>query len=239
VSCSLALILLLATSSMLCVESASAQSITTPPIPEFTLKLVDYSYDVPATTTIDPYTGQQVANQAHTVLNKTIDVVVTNLDLAAYGESYIIIFNIQRKARLEQNWQEMYGSESGGYMQTTSKYTTVSFLACYPEHAQIDFQVKATLLTSDVSQSSGRFGWSYEYEEVGNSGWSNTKTVTIDNDAFEKPDGINMETVTPTSVEADTQSSNKLGWEEIVIAVMAVAIAALAVGLVLSRRKRV
>ncbi len=41
------------------VESAFAQLIPTPSIPEFTLKYIDYSYDVPPTYKIDEYTGER------------------------------------------------------------------------------------------------------------------------------------------------------------------------------------
>jgi hypothetical protein len=59
----LALILLLATSSMLWVESVSAQSIPKPSVPEFSLKYVDHSYDVPTTYGTDPYTGKTIITQ--------------------------------------------------------------------------------------------------------------------------------------------------------------------------------
>ena len=98
----LALILVLIEPSLIMVipERASAQIPTltpTPPItpnptliptptpvypkllvPEFTVKLVDNSYDVPTTHSIDPYTGQNITNPGYHVENKTIEVTVKN-----------------------------------------------------------------------------------------------------------------------------------------------------------------
>jgi hypothetical protein len=57
----LVLILILTASSLIVVKTAPASaSIPKPSVPEFTLKFVDYSYDVPPTYGIDPYTGKVV-----------------------------------------------------------------------------------------------------------------------------------------------------------------------------------
>lgn len=55
-------------------------SIPTPSVPEFTLKYVDNSYDVPSstTTTTDPYTGEQTitTEPGYHVANETIEVTI-------------------------------------------------------------------------------------------------------------------------------------------------------------------
>lgn len=50
------LIAILAAPSLTVLQLASAAS--TPSVPQFTVKQVDRSYDVPATYDIDPYTGK-------------------------------------------------------------------------------------------------------------------------------------------------------------------------------------
>jgi hypothetical protein len=53
----LSLILLLALSNLMMAESASAQSIPKPSVPEFTIRYRDYSYSIPPTYGINEYTG--------------------------------------------------------------------------------------------------------------------------------------------------------------------------------------
>lgn len=60
---------LLALSALIMVMPAFAQtpapssvSITTPSVPEFSVKFVNTSYEVPTSYSIDPYTGQNVTH---------------------------------------------------------------------------------------------------------------------------------------------------------------------------------
>ena len=55
---SLPLVVILAVSSLIMVESAFAQSIPKPSVPEFTLKYVDNSHNVLPIYGVDPYTGK-------------------------------------------------------------------------------------------------------------------------------------------------------------------------------------
>jgi hypothetical protein len=48
----------LALSSLVTVETAFAQSISPPSIPDFTVEFIDSSYDVSATYSVDEYTGR-------------------------------------------------------------------------------------------------------------------------------------------------------------------------------------
>lgn len=56
------LTIILVASSLLLAPLANAQTTPKPSVPEFTLKYVDNSYDVPSTTTstTDPYTGKTI-----------------------------------------------------------------------------------------------------------------------------------------------------------------------------------
>src|SRR5665647_1089789 len=75
-------VLVLATSSLIIVKTAFAESIPALSVPEFTVKLVDRSYDVPITytTTTDPFSGKQITTSSggYHVTNKTIDVTIRN-----------------------------------------------------------------------------------------------------------------------------------------------------------------
>ncbi|MGD0643621.1 MAG: hypothetical protein ABSA75_01800 [Candidatus Bathyarchaeia archaeon] len=79
-SFSLLLIVLLASSSLsIIIKPAFAQSIPTPSLPTFTLKFVAEPYYVAPTTTIDPFTGQNVTTQAgYYVENQSIYLTITN-----------------------------------------------------------------------------------------------------------------------------------------------------------------
>jgi hypothetical protein len=75
--------------AMLFIFALSASSLTavvaaqtSNPVPEFTLRYVDNSYNVPPTTTstIDPYTGEVTTTTipAYHVKNKTVEVMIKN-----------------------------------------------------------------------------------------------------------------------------------------------------------------
>jgi hypothetical protein len=68
--------------------TASPTSPPTPPVPEFTVKFVDFSYYVPTTTSIDPYTGQNITNQGYYVDNRTIELSINNQPFSSYQENY-------------------------------------------------------------------------------------------------------------------------------------------------------
>jgi hypothetical protein len=74
----LLLITMLAVSSLIMAESAYAQSIPEPSVPEFTVKIVAYPYDVPTTHSIDPFTGQDVTHEGYHVNNQSIEVRIKN-----------------------------------------------------------------------------------------------------------------------------------------------------------------
>ena len=68
---SLLFVVVLAVSSLMMVESAFAQSIPKPSVPEFTVKFVDRSYSVEESSQINPYTGKTEVIPAHRVQNYT------------------------------------------------------------------------------------------------------------------------------------------------------------------------
>ena len=81
--CCLTICLILAISSLMVVRLASS-AITKPSVPEFTVKFVDASYNVPTTSSIDPFTGQNVTNEGYHVENRTIELIIKNQPFASY-----------------------------------------------------------------------------------------------------------------------------------------------------------
>ena len=63
-----------------CVVRASADTdgISDPVVPEFTLKFVEESYEVPTTYSIDPFTGKNKTHEGHTVTKRSIETSIKN-----------------------------------------------------------------------------------------------------------------------------------------------------------------
>ena len=79
--------------------TSSPISLPTPSVPEFTVKFVDFSYYVPTTTSIDPYTGQNITNQGYYVENRTIELSINNQPFNSYSGIYPITSIILFKKR--------------------------------------------------------------------------------------------------------------------------------------------
>jgi hypothetical protein len=83
---------ILAASSL--IISANAQTVPKPSVPEFTVRIADYSYDIPPTTptfTIDPYSGEQeqltYGSDGYRVANKSIEFTIKNQPFTPYNDS--------------------------------------------------------------------------------------------------------------------------------------------------------
>jgi hypothetical protein len=170
----LLLTLIIATScaTLLAINPSTAQTISTPSVPEFTVKFVPSTYSV---TTSNPYTGESSTTQCD---NNTIEIAITNQDYTySNGSSFYLYYNIRTKGHFEENWTELYPTvgllpNAGAYQHadyrnyyaqyiaftaedprnsylglpaTNSKYTTVVFPADYPQNGSVDFQVEAMI----------------------------------------------------------------------------------------------
>ena len=229
----LLLIAVLAVSGLIMVSSAFAQSTTKPSVPEFTLKYVDYSYDVPpkTTTSTDPYTNETITTTipgSH-VENKTVEVTINN----NIGASY---FNFRFKGRYENEneWRYHPFSPSAlGYMlpdaysvpykASTSSYTVAALPAYFfkdiSEGGEVDVQVQA-LFGDFRAEPYGpgippKTGPTYDfYFEGTTSDWSSTQTITIGEG----------QTPTSPSLTTPTPHSGLQAEQEIIIGVAIVAV---------------
>jgi hypothetical protein len=195
------LVVILAVSMFLMINSTNAQTIPKPSIPEFTIQIVAYPYDVPTTTTIDQYSGKEIIHQGYHVENNSIQVRIKNqafnpFDITENGNSWTInlCYNIRIRghfAEQSQDWIELYYA-SDGYPHPTSDsdYTILSYHLRVESHTflgtkmidlragdKVDFQVEAMsgYTTREVTSIPGS-GWIFTGET---SGWSNTQTITI------------------------------------------------------------
>jgi hypothetical protein len=204
---SLFLVIILAVSSMIIIRTASAQTISKPSIPEFTLKVIDNSYDVPATNSTDPFTGKTTTTQTgYRVQNGTIQVAIKNQPFKSYddesGHTIRLYYSIRFKGHFEAIWSYYPNSNSEHpdyYDATDSDYTILLFY--YGENSvtygprlgeissggQVDFQVEAFIgyyTTQTRSPAPWEPGGTYYYQAyVGEtSDWTNTQTITIMDD---------------------------------------------------------
>jgi hypothetical protein len=209
----LLLTVVLAVSSLIAIKPVPADaSIPKPSIPEFTLKFVDNSYDVPPTYGIDPYTGKNVTTQAgYHVEDKSMEVTIKNQPFAhsSDGNTYHLYYNVRTKGHFEQDWTELYHlvsllsspyNESNNIFseyipdtfppESNSDFTVLILSTNYPPNFQVDFQVEAIVGHDsqwwEVDHNlAPQLGGHYQPAIAYDteSGWSNTQTLTINGSA--------------------------------------------------------
>lgn len=158
--------------TLLIVKPANAQAVPKPSVPEFNVKLVDNSYNVPATYSIDQYTGEKIlVEPAHHVDNRTFELWIRNQPYTySNGSTFRVYYDVMTGGHFgggvdlyyPSDWlQDEYSDErapfisEGTPMQSNSGYTVVSLSAVnppqtswnttYPPNAKVDFQVKAMI----------------------------------------------------------------------------------------------
>jgi len=207
----LLIIAILALSSLIMVESAFAQSITKPSVPEFTVKAVEHPYDVPTTYSTDPYTGETITHEGRHVENKSIEIWIKNQPFTPYddaeGHEVNLYYNVRVKGHFEEDWStpKTYSeSESAERIpQSNSEYTVLSLVNYYNPKAQVDYQVEAIV---------GHFYTAYyppghsiqfpytEFQVDETSGWSSTQTLTFSESQTPTPSPETTPTPTPPNM---------------------------------------
>jgi hypothetical protein len=206
-SLALAIILILVASSLIIVESAYAQSIPKPSIPEFSLNVVSHPYDVPttyATSTPNPYTGKTelfITKMGYHVENKSIELTIKNQPftstLDASGNYTSLYYNVKFKGHHTAEWNYWPTVGSGLPYTDASKsdYTVINFTLGtnptngffwdVPVNGQEDFQVQAMIGHDNkyayvINAESPNAYTAYSYIFKGQSSdWSNLQTITI------------------------------------------------------------
>lgn len=158
-----------------------------PAIPEFTVKYADYSYDISASTSIDPFTDKIVTNPAQHVENKTIQLTIKNQIISSSDYLY---YEIRMKGHFSQEWTNISFIQAN----TQSEYTELTYslagnnasghfdsrLDKISYGGTADFQVQAQIwhyVRSDNFYSQFGGGWLFRISDY--SDWSNTQTITI------------------------------------------------------------
>ncbi len=133
----LLIVLILTVSSLIMVKPAFAQSIPTPSVPEFTVKYVDASYDVPPTYQTDPYTGKTVITQdGYYIQNRSLDVIITNLPFFNFKDSngnlIQLFYEVRWKGHFANDWavisnDGLYGVASNFVLQSSGGQETLVY----------------------------------------------------------------------------------------------------------------
>ncbi len=172
-------------------------SIPKPAIPEFTVALIDTSYDVPTTYSTDGYTGDTIIHEGYHVERRTMEVKIKNQQFTPFtdsnGHNITFYYNIRVKGHYTEWGSENDGLYNFGEMPTRSdsEYTVISYnsegtyrfrttrsgnLEVSPD-GEVDFQVKALIgYPYEAVTGPGFHGWFFEGKE---SDWSSTQTIKI------------------------------------------------------------
>jgi hypothetical protein len=175
-----------------CLCTGKAQSIPKPSVPEFTTRYLDKSYDIPPTTTIDPYDGQITNVPGSHVTASAIEIRIKNEAFTPFttdsGKQVGYYYNIRWKGHFENDWTYAFKANYGsGYFprsdgaetvfSTDGQYTCgfhIPNTADFRVGDQIDFQVEAMI---GYVMDPGPF--ESEVFEGQVSGWSSTQTLAI------------------------------------------------------------
>lgn len=207
-------------SSLVMVQSGSAQPIPKPYIPTFTLSFIDHSYDLPDRTVQDGYIGPHFV-PAHHDRNGTVEITIANQPFTKYidtnNHTIALYFHIRCKGHLDSNW---ITSPDQGYIKASdSQYSLFSYyfneeyegdhsgrVPNIAEDGKLDFQVEtfigySTTICTSIAQRADDY---YTYLTGETSGWSETQTINLN-------DGSTSTSSTPDQTASPTQSSTLHG----------------------------
>jgi len=190
----LLLVVILIISSVIIVESAYAQLLPKPSVPEFTLKYIDNSHNVPPIYGTDPYTGKNVITQeGYYIQNKSVEIRIKNQPFASYrNENDSIVglwYNVVSKGHF-QVWSNGTIPIDNYLFGSDSDYTIISCgldgnngsepfrgdfwlggVGIIPDGGQLDFRIQALIgyKTKIIDPPVPPFMESYHYIFTGQS----------------------------------------------------------------------
>jgi hypothetical protein len=222
---------LLAASCLMMTATVNAQLMPKPKVPEFTVKLVDHSYDLPANYSINPYTGKRVTQPSIHYSWKTLDIAIANQNVDVNNSSNFLYYNVRCKGNFSEQWSDLLGPSGYLPQNSTGQQTVLSYglvgqsqnfpptysgaVLNIPDGGTVDFQVEA-LVGHTYANASYLIGPALLFNGT-RSGWGNTQAITI---------------------EAQTAQTSAFNWGEIIIIVLLGIIdAIIAVGIFFLRKQ--
>ena len=188
--------LLLSSLLVLSITVTNVGAVPKPSVPQFSVKFIDNSYNVPPTQTIEPYTGKTTTQPSHTVKEGRTDVTITNLPSTPHktseGYECNLYYRVQYKGHYEKEWFPFsymnYGIAGDYYAyfvkSSEDKYTVVSLsfndFNTPPSGAQLDLRIQALYAYHDPS-TINHMNLVHEalLVEATSGDWSKIQTITI------------------------------------------------------------
>lgn len=180
--------------------------------PEFTVKIVDHSYDEPPAYITDPYTGEsKLAWIGGHVDNKTMDFAIKNQPFTPYkdtnGNEIELYYNIQTKGQFE-NWSASgYGDIVPA---SSSEYTLKSYIVSkpywnLPPGGTVNIRIKVMIGYYTFVPDPLRSGFYHEgqsaFTTLQSSGWSSIQTITMPKETpSSSPASQPAQTTTPPTI---------------------------------------
>jgi hypothetical protein len=227
------LILAMAISSivMLQPKTVGAQTMPIPSVPDFTVRYVENSYDVPPIYGIDQYTGKNVTVQAgYHVDNRTIEFTIKNQQFAPYndlnGKHIELFYNFRWKGNYGNTWTYFpldsngrsvfhygtfynpvdptaYAASNSDYsiLKLDSRFLGPGYSQTLPNGIEVSFEVQALMGYFNYDQN-GYFNFNGNQSD-----WSNPQTVTIGETTAASPTPVSTAVSTPSLSPTITELS--------------------------------
>ncbi|MCL2643448.1 MAG: hypothetical protein FWD52_08090 [Candidatus Bathyarchaeota archaeon] len=133
---------------MLCIVSAPVQAISNLYVPQFSVKLVDNSYDLPSntTTTVDSYTGKETTTTypGYHIVDRKIEVTIKNQPFTPYTAVTNHTINLYYDIEVQNLVDDHLSSFER--VQSNSEYTVERFSVNHlADDTQLLFRVKAKI----------------------------------------------------------------------------------------------
>jgi hypothetical protein len=122
-------ILVLVASNIIMAQNASAESMPKPSVPQFSIQVVDHSYDVPTTYSTDSYTGKQITIPGYHVDDIRVEGKIKNQHFTPYtipnpnsangndpNLNIEFYYNIRYKGHFGTDWRQLHGSEDVDFL---------------------------------------------------------------------------------------------------------------------------
>jgi len=188
----LLIVLLLSSLLVLTVVPVNVQAVSKPSVPQFTVKFVDSSYDVPSssTTTVDQYTGEKTTHTqpGYRVNQMKAEVTIKNQPFTAYtdenGNKINLYYTVEVKGHFGEDWKNFI-IDYNATVQSKSGYTVMSNVVSQGVGSKLDFRVQALVgyeydAVAESGSLAGMYGITAWYVRSSvTSDWSNIQTVTI------------------------------------------------------------
>ena len=223
------------------VDKISAPEITT-------ITYANNSYDVPASITIDPFTGKPIENPAYDVDNRTLQFVI-NKNTISYNRGYLN-YLMRMKGSFTEDWIDIAYFRADG----TSSLTSITFSSSrteghlsydgnsfyLPLEGEVDFQVQAQVWGEVMADTTpdNPFGGSVS-TLFAKSDWSKTRHLTLGSISSVEPSNqspSNSNNVLPNPTNSQTDEPI-IGFNLIILGLLAT-LCLLAVGIVFIYKKR-